>query len=1138
MAEVGALRVSLKLDSADFSRSMSDVNRKLRNVKSEMQLAKAGGDGFGNSVAGLRQKSDILNRTLTLQQERVKRLKQEYEESKRTKGEDAKETENLATRYNRAAAEMKLTEQQLAAVNRELEKQSNPLYRLGQTLDESGKKIQDFGTKTKETGDFFTTRVTLPIVGLGAAALKTGMDFEASMSNVQAISGATGSDLDLLSSKAREMGSQTSKSASEAADAFGYMALAGWDVEQMLGGIEPILRLSEAGNIDLARASDLVTDSMSALQVQVQDLPGYLDNVAEASRSSNTSIQQLMEAYVVAGGNLAQFNVPLDESTALLGLLANRGLKGSEAGRALNAIMVNLTSGAGQAGKAMKELEISAFDADGQFIGLEETLRLVKDRTKDMTDEQKAQYISMIAGKDHLKSFQGLLAGLDDEYDSLKSSVSDSTGALDNMAKTMQDNARGNITQFKSAMEELGIQFSEHMLPAFTEGVQKATDLARRFAELDSDTQGLIVRTAALTAAVGPVLSVGGRLIFGVGSLVRGVGLLATGLAGAGGLTAAFSALTGPVGIAVGLTTALGYGIYRYIKAQEEAKEINLETANSLIAQSETLSGLIDRYDELRKKSGLTVDEIGRLLDIQTELNTAQDPKVVESLHKEYEKLREKSGLTNEELDEMLGLNNQIIDQSPHVEQSFTEKGNAVVEATEAVYEYIQSLKEMALAELQGERVKYMHQEKELIEEQKKLKEEMGEIERAYNELLEYRNMSEAEAEARLEEINDKKRTGLMTQQEIEEANREIWFLERVINGELADQLETLQERRKEVAKKIELNEEELSKIYEIDKAISGILLEELNINEAGREGLRIAEKQLEELKKQREEVKERLTKEQDIDGELQRQLQNLDQSIAKHERIIDTIEKETDLTSEVNDNIRKQETAARHVNDVLTTQNDYMNKVNESQKRTNKSIDDGKGKAESMNKELGKKVDKEVKVDDKGTAKKVQDEAEKKAFKPVTLSATWTNVTSGLRAALSNFSFPGFAKGTDYHLGGPFIAGEEGWELGRMGNRWEILGPGLYSRPAGYQVFTHDESKRIMQAMQNMPAYATGARPPGEADRIVRQMNRGIEGETEPIVLQIDITNTMDGRVVGKTVERYVTEVKNRNQRVRDGFA
>lgn len=308
-------------------------------------------------------------------------------------------------------------------------------------------------------------------------AVNTFADFEKAMSNVKAVSGATGKDFEQLSEVAREMGKRTSKSAAEAADGLQYLALAGWDTQQMMAGIEPVLRLSEAGAIDLGRASDLVTDSMSALGIQVGELPGFLDQVAHTSRRANTNIDALMEAFLVAGGTLNTFNVPLEEANAILGIMANRGFKGSEAGTALNAIMVNLTSGLGAAGAAMRGLKLSAFDSEGNFRGLETVLMDVKNAMADMTDEEKAQSISMIAGKEHLKTFTGILDGLGNEYGDLKGEIQKADGALMEMANTQMDNLHGSVEILKSAWSEMNIAIGERVAPAVRYFVEYGTKM-------------------------------------------------------------------------------------------------------------------------------------------------------------------------------------------------------------------------------------------------------------------------------------------------------------------------------------------------------------------------------------------------------------------------------------------------------------------------------------------------------------------------------------------------------------------------------------------------------------------------------------------------------------------------------------
>ena len=306
------------------------------------------------------------------------------------------------------------------------------------------------------------------VASLGALAtssVSTYATFEQSMSKVQALSGATGADLQALSEKAQEMGRKTSKSSSECADALGYMALAGWDVNQMLTGLQPILRASEAGQMELATCSDLVTDSMSAMGIKVEDLSHYLDVVTKAQSSSNTSMEQLLQAYIGCGGTLKNLNVSIEESATVLGTLANRGKKSAEAGNALNSILVNLTGGSSTARGAMEELGVSAWDSQGNFIGLKNTLVKLKDALAKCTQEQKTNFESAIGGKTQMDTLQAMLSGVSEEYDELNAKIKDSKGYMEETAKIMQNNLKGALTSLKSAFEGLQIQVGKRFAP-------------------------------------------------------------------------------------------------------------------------------------------------------------------------------------------------------------------------------------------------------------------------------------------------------------------------------------------------------------------------------------------------------------------------------------------------------------------------------------------------------------------------------------------------------------------------------------------------------------------------------------------------------------------------------------------------
>lgn len=309
-------------------------------------------------------------------------------------------------------------------------------------------------------------------------AVSTYADFDQAMANTAAICGATADDYARLQQVALDMGKATTKTATESAEALGYMSLAGWDVNESIAGLEPILRLSEATQMGLATSSDLVTDSLSALGLQVDDLGGYLDVVAMANNKSSQTAQMLMEAYIAVGGTMKNLHVPIQESAAALGVLANRGIKGSEAGTALNAVINNLTTGTGQAGKMMDKLGISAFDSNGKFIGLAETLRVVDEATKDMTEEQRNAALAALGGKEHIDALNDLISGLNtttadgrSEWEALTDDLYNADGALSTMAATVTDTLKGAISIFGSAMDDMKIRLAQTFAPAAKDAI-------------------------------------------------------------------------------------------------------------------------------------------------------------------------------------------------------------------------------------------------------------------------------------------------------------------------------------------------------------------------------------------------------------------------------------------------------------------------------------------------------------------------------------------------------------------------------------------------------------------------------------------------------------------------------------------
>lgn len=317
-------------------------------------------------------------------------------------------------------------------------------------------------------------------------AVDVGMDFDKAMSSWKGTAKASEEEFNIAREAAMKYGRETTKTATESANALEYMALAGWSVNDSVKALPSVLKLSEATNLDLARTSDLVTDSMSATGEVIgengENLQRFLDVATTANNKSNQTAEQLMEAWIQTGGVFKGLNVDIEDSATALGVLANRGIKGSEAGTALNAIMINLTTGAGQAGKAMKKLGVSAFK-DGKFKGLKQTLTDVRDKLAGMTEEEQNFYKARIGGKHHIDAFTHLLNGLDatkdgkKEWDSLNEALRNANGSLQEMAATKMDNLWGDTKILESAMQDLGIKVSDALNVPLRDGAKAFTNM-------------------------------------------------------------------------------------------------------------------------------------------------------------------------------------------------------------------------------------------------------------------------------------------------------------------------------------------------------------------------------------------------------------------------------------------------------------------------------------------------------------------------------------------------------------------------------------------------------------------------------------------------------------------------------------
>lgn len=387
-----------------------------------------------------------------------------------------------------------------------------------------GNNMTSIGKKLTSAGSTLTKGITVPIVGVGTAAVKSGASFESAMSKVSAISGATGSDLQDLNKKAQEMGAKTKFSATESAEAFTYMAMAGWKTQDMLDGIDGIMSLAAADGLDLATTSDIVTDALTAFGLKAEDAGHFADVLAKASSSANTNVSMLGESFKYAAPVAGALGYSVEDVSIALGLMANAGIKGSQGGTALRASLSRLVKPTDQAAALMDKYHISLTNSDGSMKSLGEVMDMLRKNLGGLTEAEQAQVASTLFGQEAMSGMLAIINASDKDYKNLTKSIYDADGAADKMAKTMLDNLNGQITLLKSALEGLAIQISQVLFPYIKKFVKWLQDLVEKLQAMSKEEKEHIVKLAAFAAAIGPVLLVVGKLTTGIGNFITTIG--------------------------------------------------------------------------------------------------------------------------------------------------------------------------------------------------------------------------------------------------------------------------------------------------------------------------------------------------------------------------------------------------------------------------------------------------------------------------------------------------------------------------------------------------------------------------------------------------------------------------------------
>lgn len=571
---------SLAAAQAKLSGSAQDALRaRVTELTSKIDVQKGIVQQNGQQYDNLKQKLELQKTAHDQLKTKVEAAKKAYEDSAKATGEDSEETQKLKAEYEKLSSQLSTSESQITKTETAITKQEAAVNQSKAALTEMEAELKnvnaelarapfdEYAAKAEKVGGTLTSvgQKLLPlstgIAGLGVAAVKTTADFDSEMSKVSAISGATGTDLDKLRGKAREMGAKTKFSASEAAQGMQYMAMAGWKTQDMMDGLEGIMNLAAASGEDLASTSDIVTDALTAFGLSAKDSSHFSDILAAASSNANTNVSMMGETFKYAAPVLGSLGYTAEDAALAIGLMANAGIKSSQAGTSLRGAITNLAKPTDTVAAAMDKYGISLTDSSGKMLSLRELMEQLRQKLGGLSEAEQAQAAAALFGKNAMSGMLAIINGSDKDFEKLAGAIDNCDGSSEKMANTMNDNLQGQITILMSQLQELAISFGEILMPKIRDIVTHVQNFVDKLNAMDEGQKETILRIGMFVAALAPMLMGLGKVITFSANVSRALGTLSAGLVKAGGFSGVFTKalglITSPAAIVVGAIAAI-----------------------------------------------------------------------------------------------------------------------------------------------------------------------------------------------------------------------------------------------------------------------------------------------------------------------------------------------------------------------------------------------------------------------------------------------------------------------------------------------------------------------------------------------------------------------------------------------------
>lgn len=577
---------------ADYRKALQNIIQETKTLDAEMKSLSSSFDANTSTQEKNEKQAEILRKKQATLTKEVEEMKKAVDASTDKYGEGATTT----LKWKEALAK---AETELSQVNSQL-KDVTGWGAFAKNIEESSAKLKSLGESMTSIGKKMTASLTVPIVGLGTVSVKTAADFESSMTKVGVISGATADELDILTAKAQEMGASTMFSASESADALGYMALAGWNTTEMVEGLDGVLNLAAASGMELANASDMVTDYLTAFGLSASDAVKMADELVYAQNTSNTTAEQLGEAFSRSAANMTASGQSMETTIAILEAFANQGTKGSVAGTSLAAVMRDITNHMEDGAIAIGDVNIAVQDQEGNYRSLIDIMGDIEKATDGMGSAEKAAALSAVFTSDSIRGVNQIMSAGAENVQGYADALNEVSGVSSNVAETMEGTLNGQMTQLKSQLEAIAIQVGEILIPAVSSVVAEISQWVQKFSELDEGTRQTIINIAGIVAVAGPLITGIGSLVTALGSIgiaiskvqpfLTTLGTFFSGLiphiTSALGAVGQFIAGLNPVVVAIGLVVA---AIAVWMKNWEDIKALAIIVKDAIVQVMESI---------------------------------------------------------------------------------------------------------------------------------------------------------------------------------------------------------------------------------------------------------------------------------------------------------------------------------------------------------------------------------------------------------------------------------------------------------------------------------------------------------------------------------------------------------------------